>query len=69
MSKDAEYEQALEEELEKRFPWNKEHISMRDYFAAHALTVITNNEYDSETVARRAYRIADAMINERKKKK
>ncbi len=64
-----EDDEDLEKELEKNFPWNKEHISMRDYFAAHALTVITNNEYDSEIVANRAYIIADAMIKERKKKK
>ena len=69
MKKDDKYEDALEKELEKKFPWNKEHISMRDYFAAHALATM---EYKSsnfpEWAAYEAYRIADTMIKARKKK-
>lgn len=68
MSKDKEYEDALEKELEKHFPWDKEHISMRDYFAAHALATMQNDSSNfAELAAKDAYKIADAMIKARKK--
>lgn len=68
MSKDKEYKDALEKELEKCFPWDKEHISMRDYFAAHALATMQNDSSNfPELAAKDAYKIADAMIEARKK--
>jgi hypothetical protein len=40
-------------------------MSLRDYFAAHALNGILQDSYVPEFVAERAYAIADAMLRER----
>jgi hypothetical protein len=42
---------------------------LRDFFAAHALTAIVQvDDYDNGTYARKAYDIADSMMNEREKR-
>lgn len=50
--------------------WRKEEtisdVTLRDYFAAKAMQAVFTSEWTSETgysdVARRAYRMADAML-------
>ncbi len=42
-------------------------MSLRDYFAAHALAVIPGDVAEPASLARDAYAIADAMLAERSK--
>lgn len=47
-------------------------MSLRDYFAAKALQAAyslerTHDEYDEQCVAEEVYKMADAMLEERKK--
>ena len=44
-----------------------EAISLRDYFAAHAMLIIHRKEPDNEAIAQEAYALADAMLKERVK--
>lgn len=43
------------------------HISLRDWFAGHALSAILSTELSDVSIADRAYSIADAMLAEREK--
>jgi hypothetical protein len=42
-------------------------MSLRDFFAAHALTGLLSNEMQGKGVSRLAYTYADDMIRERQK--
>ena len=42
-------------------------MTMRDYFATAAITVLYNPQFTAEMIARYSYEIADAMITERAK--
>lgn len=44
-------------------------FDLRDYFAGQALGVIPGDAEEPEELARDAYRIADAMLKERAKRK
>lgn len=44
-------------------------MDLRDYFAGQALIGCVNNAGSSESIAENCYRIADAMIEERKRHK
>ena len=43
---------------------NLEGMTLRDYFAAKAMTMFSPNEY-TEITANKAYRLADAMMKQR----
>lgn len=53
-------------EFDYRDPHDEE-ITMLDYFAASALTTLTGNYLDPDRAAEYVYKIAKAMIEERKK--
>ncbi len=42
-------------------------MSLRDYFAAHAIVFVLEHSSQADRVARRAYEIADALLVERNK--
>lgn len=42
-------------------------MSLRDYFAAHAMKAYINRGYVQDDAARRAYNTAEAMMKEREK--
>jgi hypothetical protein len=43
-------------------------MTLRDWFAAHALATLANARYSEDDVATVAYRIADAMMAERERR-
>lgn len=46
--------------------WMEEGMTLRDYFAAQALTgLITGAVFDEDRIARLAYQMADAMLEVR----
>lgn len=51
----------------------KAEIELRDYFATQALAsfhlMLGSEEYEAGLIAKQAYRVADAMIEEREKGK
>ena len=49
--------------------WCYDGMTLRDYFAAHALTQAMRVMSDTESVAVLAYGVADAMLAEREKVK
>jgi hypothetical protein len=42
-------------------------MTLRDYFAAKAMQAIANERFNAEFLAEYAYKIADAMLDEREK--
>lgn len=43
-------------------------LTLRDYFAAQALTGIATGLYDVKSIGKRCYEVADAMLAARSKK-
>jgi hypothetical protein len=43
-------------------------MTLRDYFAAHALALVARSTFNAQTAAKWAYEIADAMLVARRLK-
>ena len=51
-----------------KHPFDKEGMTLRDYFAAKAIGITASNKppaYDDKTIAKYAYEMADAMLKAR----